>query len=548
MSAPAPVVRRAHTLPVSLTAPLEPSDKRKPKEAVEVLYWHDAARIVAFKTPPVTPRPAVGRLDADQEKGAPGTLPWASRSERVLATGPLQLYRAQSSVVILNSGAILHALFAKSQCWCVDGESKFVLRIRDNDYYRIELPHQSDVERSAAELLKEKLATVLQFEKTPCPFKRGFTVELPEPPHTPVKKRPWRPRVRVDPEAIEATEVETDSAEEYVTALSRNNSLSSSEGDDRDDGEDADDANQATPRARAPATMLPPIDPLKTPTRPKALGAVRSMTAPPQLNLTTTPPSRSTSPADEVTSLARLSLTSSTESFHSVQPITSSLPPSPPDSSTSSPPPSDSVFGDDLFIPRHRAHADTSSSVSTAPGSRHGSRSPARKASPPEPNSITSQPANIDPMAQIAQTDGTSLRAANARRRLAARRAAVHSRAASSPIAVPSPTSDPRGHHLTTALLQRTCALMMCTPAQLMKLMLEIARKVANGALQGVVLGYGEGGEKIPCQWVSSEDEQSVADAHSDADDDDDDDVWSEDDYGVPLGRVNRNALRRRDI
>jgi hypothetical protein len=34
---------------------------------------------------------------------------------------------------------------------------------------------------------------ILQFEKTPCPFKRSFTVRLPERPKTPVVKKPWAP-------------------------------------------------------------------------------------------------------------------------------------------------------------------------------------------------------------------------------------------------------------------------------------------------------------------------------------------------------------------
>ena len=79
----------------------------------------------------------------------------------------------------------------------------------------------------------------------------------------------------------------------------------------------------------------------------------------------------------------------------------------------------------------------------------------------------------------------------------------------------------------------------MITPAELIELMVRIARRVAQGALQGVLMGYGEGGEKIPCQWISS-DEDGMSDA--------DEDVWSEDDYGVPLGRINRDALRRRDV
>lgn len=42
-------------------------------------------------------------------------------------------------------------------------------------------------------VLREVLDRILQLEKTPCPFERSFTVELPERPKTPIKKRPWTP-------------------------------------------------------------------------------------------------------------------------------------------------------------------------------------------------------------------------------------------------------------------------------------------------------------------------------------------------------------------
>lgn len=41
--------------------------------------------------------------------------------------------------------------------------------------------------------LRVVLDQILQFEKTPCPFKRSFTVRLPERPKTPVVKKPWVP-------------------------------------------------------------------------------------------------------------------------------------------------------------------------------------------------------------------------------------------------------------------------------------------------------------------------------------------------------------------
>lgn len=53
-----------------------------------------------------------------------------------------------------------------------------------------------DEDTRRAAVLREILDKILQFEKTPCPFERDFTVQLPERPTTPVKKRPWTPPVR----------------------------------------------------------------------------------------------------------------------------------------------------------------------------------------------------------------------------------------------------------------------------------------------------------------------------------------------------------------
>lgn len=42
-------------------------------------------------------------------------------------------------------------------------------------------------------VLRDVFDSILLFEKTECPFQRSFTVELPEGPQTPVKKKPWTP-------------------------------------------------------------------------------------------------------------------------------------------------------------------------------------------------------------------------------------------------------------------------------------------------------------------------------------------------------------------
>jgi len=87
-----------------------------------------------------------------------------------------------------------HAILRNSQCWCVDGESKFVLRYGKLKYYRIELPANSEEDKTKVEELKKVLAKILRYEITPCPFKRGFHVELPDSAITPRRKGRWKRR------------------------------------------------------------------------------------------------------------------------------------------------------------------------------------------------------------------------------------------------------------------------------------------------------------------------------------------------------------------
>lgn len=112
-------------------------------------------------------------------------------------SGAFQIYRAPGSVAFLRSGKALQPILPKSQAWCLDEQSsKFVLQIRRPNYWRIEVPVGNDEEIRTARMLREVLDKILQFEKTPCPFERSFTVELPETPKTPIKKRTWTPPAR----------------------------------------------------------------------------------------------------------------------------------------------------------------------------------------------------------------------------------------------------------------------------------------------------------------------------------------------------------------
>ena len=75
---------------------------------------------------------------------------------------------------------MVKAVLSRSQCWCIDGNSIFALRVRADTYYRIELPYETEEDKKLAEELKSVFASILRYEKTACPFRRGFDVEFPE--------------------------------------------------------------------------------------------------------------------------------------------------------------------------------------------------------------------------------------------------------------------------------------------------------------------------------------------------------------------------------
>lgn len=216
-------------------------------------------------------------------------MPWSYPTESTVAAGPMEIYRVPGSVSFLHSGALLHAILPRSQCWCVDGVSKFAFRVLPETYYRIELPGKTEEELALVEALKVTLKKVLFYERTPCPFARGFTVELPKE-EVKVKKRhsvregpakkwrlqkaySWKPegweeeernKKLNDPEArIDGEQESQSSAEEDGSLLEKDEIGHEEEGD----------------------LMTTPLK-----SRPKALGSMRSVTAPSKLQAQYTPP------------------------------------------------------------------------------------------------------------------------------------------------------------------------------------------------------------------------------------------------------------------
>ncbi len=446
----------------------------------------------------------------------------------------------------------------KSQCWCVDGESKFALRIRAHTYYRIELPTETAEEKKQVEKLKAVLAKVLQYEVTPCPFKRGFYVELPEPPKTPITKRPWRPKTQPGsespmlPEELEGIEeltMEDSIKNDYggpdttkkltqstledqrpEPALPSDDSSTESTDDELDSA--ATDDTGITQKDLHDIT-IENIDRSKNLTRPKPLRSGRAFTAPPHLTLRTTPSDSATNPVT-IPQFRKesSSLSSSVDSFHSFHSPISPLPPSPtfPDHTSSS-----AALEADIDVPQTRGHKRDLSELTIRAGSPELwelDSAPSGETTYYSPPDVPTTPPLLSDTASIDEdhwseattpSPTTEIR----RRGLGSRRRTHSPLPSSSNLYAPySPRSHMSGHHLTTAILQRTCSLLLGPPVQLVALMLRIAAKIARGAFRGTSYRLGEGAQKIPCSWEFSSDGS-----------DETDDSWEEDDYGFSLSR-----------
>ncbi|KAI1501539.1 inheritance of peroxisomes protein 1-domain-containing protein [Biscogniauxia marginata] len=172
--------------PVSTAAASSTSD-----ELVETLYNHPSVKIIAFTS---SQRGSLITLPVSSDEIRPGSLSASSRLERTIAVGAFRIYRAPGSVAFLSCGSALQPILPKSQCWCIEEDnSRFVLQIRRPQYWRIEVPVSEPDDAQRALVLRDVFDNILLFEKTECPFQRNFTVELPEPPKTPVKKKAWSP-------------------------------------------------------------------------------------------------------------------------------------------------------------------------------------------------------------------------------------------------------------------------------------------------------------------------------------------------------------------
>ncbi|KAJ9658614.1 hypothetical protein H2198_003632 [Neophaeococcomyces mojaviensis] len=169
----------------------------------DILYTHPSVRIYHFQPPTDAlanlDKTAKTLPDADYPIDAIEILPWRSRTETLSARAKLVIEKVQGSVHFLKCGSVIHTIMRNSQCWCVDGESKFVMRIGRLRYQRIEMPTAEPEDKKKVEEFKEVISKILKFEKTPCPFLRTFQIDLPEDAITPRRRGTWKRKESLTP-------------------------------------------------------------------------------------------------------------------------------------------------------------------------------------------------------------------------------------------------------------------------------------------------------------------------------------------------------------
>ncbi|EWC45577.1 hypothetical protein DRE_05435 [Drechslerella stenobrocha 248] len=153
-------------------APGDKSPVEVPSDDVEVLFHHPA-RIVSFRIP-------------EREPGDDEIASYEQPAERTISSGFMKIYRVRFTTAFLQAGPLLQPLLPRSAGWCMD-ETRgiFVLRIRKDNYYRLELQEFAN-DGVQIEALKSVLNSIIVFEKTSCPFRprvqgEGENFEHPAP-------------------------------------------------------------------------------------------------------------------------------------------------------------------------------------------------------------------------------------------------------------------------------------------------------------------------------------------------------------------------------
>lgn len=450
---------------------------------------------------------------------------------------------------------------------------------RPNSYYRIELPGDGEDNLAKVEEFKVVMEKVLLYEKTTCPFTRGFQVQIPEAPATPPRrKRPvtpgrakkwkldgvWKPQDNERPLsqgtdrsfASENSTLSASSEFQRRSSVFSNTSVSSSIEEDETPSEDGSSEGYLTHRPWKP--------------RMKPAEGTRSVTAPIQPRLRSASNSSLSASAGESSDVNSdaASIISTTDSFYSLSnesnvrelhsrqtsmyfdaaPTRRDSPPAPQaavdgaaeQASNASPGTRHKREISELTITDHATHLSEDERSPFSPRTAEGHPTSA----PPTPTLTTSSEDSdsaVDlsyPEMDTPPPETIRLRRLTSTSHLRAFSPMPHPANLFNPPAAAAAAAAQPQHHgpkreFTGAIMQKTMGLLIGPPAQLVALMLRIAARMATGVLtpdSWSLVGRGRGrargrstSKKIPGAWAQwSEDEA--------------DDWEEEDDYGIPLG------------
>ena len=392
----------------------------------------------------------------------------------------------------------MHAILPRSQCWCVDQDSTFVLRVRPNSYYRIELPNDTASDKEKIEEIRSVFDKVSLFEKTASPFRKGASNELPGEPDTPTpqgrlkptgRARKWKHNKIWQPEdADEHTTLSDQGSAEYSDS-----DVSSSTSTSIDTHEAPVTSETAVAEAEAGAEET--IKPL---TRPKTMTAMRSVTAPPQLTLQASPSSKPTQHDGEAPSLS-----SSMDSFDSVDSQHYHLA---SDASKSSV----AETGDEqtpTFAPPSHSRDVSEVTVTVEP---HTFTEPIDVSSPLDddldgsapstPTLLSDTEEHPEPQSAEVVTPPDTLRLRHTGK---ARYRSV------SPCPQDAATflisTRTQNRCLTSTIIRKTYEILMSPPSHLFSIMLKIAARIAGSVSLATMEYYPSPKNKIPCSWESEE-------------------------------------------
>lgn len=420
----------------------------------------------------------------------------------------------------------MHAILKNSQCWCVDGDSTFVLRIRPLTYYRIELPNETENNGQYVVELKNTLPRILRYEITPCPFKRGFTIEIPEEAKIPRRRRAWRPKNRRESAPASSATVQEQSPAKKEDAVDHSHSV------------DDVGRNIKGSRFRSSAILetIPDDNESLTPTdvpEPLCLPR-RAVSETPQTFQTLLARFESNTESQADTDM---SFSSSVESFHSVE-GSYTFPESSARSTSTAPSSIDntellhdqqfqtqesteSVFKDVDYL----AVKDPSDSGYDYASSQ-GPQSPTtRPLEDPEPKSLEIPPR------KASTTSTSSLAAPETKNTMSVefrRRAKASTERELSPMPPPSTLcrSNSSRKPDTKSIIQKTCTVVLVPPVQLLIVLIHIAAQIVIGP----ALNSAMGDIHRNLEYQASDPQDAV------------------DDFDIPLEPSDSQEVRRLDV